>query len=139
MSVRAYALLVAILLGLIGFGALVPGFAHSPPMDAPALMVSEGYGFVLGLFPVNVLDSLLYLGFALFGFLVWDRLASPVTFARATTVCFAVLTVMGLIEPASTGFGLLPVFGMDVLLHAGLSISGAIFGFVRQPASAARA
>lgn len=137
MSVRGYALLVAMVLGLIGFGALVPGFAHSPPLDAPSLMVSEGYGFVLGLFPVNVLDSLLYLAFAAFGFFAWNRLASPVTFARMTGVAFSVLTVMGLIEPASTGFGLLPVFGMDVPLHACLALSGVVYGFLHERSAAA--
>jgi hypothetical protein len=137
MSARAYALLVAIILGLIGFGGFVPGVSHSPPLDAPSLLLSDGYGFVLGLFPVNVLDCLFYLALATYGFFAWNRLASPVTFARMVTVWFAVATVMGLIEPASTGFGVLPVFGLDVLLHATLSASGAVFGFIRQPTSAA--
>jgi len=129
MGGRAYALLVAVLLGLLGLSALVPGAVRSPPLEAPTLIVSEGYGFVLGVFPVNVLDSLLYLTLAGFGFFAWNRLASPVTFARTTGVCFAVLTVMGLIEPASTAFGLLPVFGFDVPLHAALAVSGILFGF----------
>jgi len=137
MSPRAYALLVAIVLGFFGLGALVPGMAHSPPMEAPALIVPECYGYVLGLFPVNALDSLLYLAFAGFGFLAWSRLASPITFARLTGVCFAVLTVMGLIEPASTAFGLLPVFGMDVPLHACLAVTGILYGFVGERSASA--
>ncbi|HXE80858.1 MAG TPA: DUF4383 domain-containing protein [Vicinamibacterales bacterium] len=136
MSLRAYALLVAVVLGLIGLAALVPGAADGPPLDAPALLVSEAYAFVMGIFPVNVLDSVLYLAFAGYGFLAWHRLVSATTFARMVGVCFAVLTVMGLIEPANTAFGLLPVFGFDVALHAVLALSGLIYGFVRERAAA---
>jgi hypothetical protein len=134
---RAYALLIAIVLGLIGLGGLVPGASHSPPYDAPALIVAEGYGFVLGLFPVNALDCVLYLTFAAWGAVSWMRLTSAATFARMTTVYFALLTVMGLVEPANTAFGLLPVFGADVVLHGMIAVSAALFGFiVRHPSAA---
>ena len=50
----------------------------------------------------------------------------------------AVLTVAGLLaEPFSTGFGLVPLYGNDIWLHALLALVGAYFGWVhRNPTTA---
>ena len=55
MNVRAFALALGVAFGLIGVAGFVPGMTHSIHADAPPLVVSEGYGLVLGLFPVPVI------------------------------------------------------------------------------------
>ena len=52
-------------------------------------------------------------------------------YARTVAVIYGVLTVLGLIPATSTTFGLVPIYGNDVWLHAGLAIVAAYFGFVR--------
>jgi hypothetical protein len=44
-------------------------------------------------------------------------------------VIFGVLTVMGLIPGLNTVFGLIPLFGHDIWLHALTAIAAAYFGF----------
>ena len=57
MVLRAFALLMGVVFGLVGILGFTPGAVHSVPMDSPALVVDEGYGLLLGLFPVNVLHN----------------------------------------------------------------------------------
>ena len=51
-------------------------------------------------------------------------------FARGLTVVYGVLAVMGLIPVLNTTFGLIPIFGHDVWLHAGTAILAAYFGWM---------
>jgi hypothetical protein len=57
--------------------------------------------------------------------------ASRVYF-RSVAVIYAVLAIMGLIAAANlhTTFGLVPLYGNDVWLHAVLAVAAAYFGFV---------
>jgi hypothetical protein len=130
MTARAFALLLGVVFGLLGVGSLVPGLAHPIPADAPPLMVSDAYGLVLGLFPVNIIDTLLYLVFGILGVAAWDGLISSETFARLTAVCFTVMTIMGLTYPENIAFGLVPLYGADVPLHAVVAVSAWVYGLV---------
>jgi hypothetical protein len=40
--------------------------------------------------------------------------------------------VLGLIPATSTTFGLVPIYGNDVWLHAGLAVVAAYFGFIHK-------
>ena len=52
---------------------------------------------------------------------------------RAVAVIYALLAVMGLIPGLNTTFGLVPIYGHDVWLHALLAIVAAYFGFAAAP------
>jgi Domain of unknown function (DUF4383) len=56
-------------------------------------------------------------------------------YARVVAITYAALTVMGLIPGLKTLFGLVPLYGHDVWLHAVLAIIAAYFGFVARPAA----
>ena len=69
----------------------------------------------------------------LFG--IWGLVAARSTgaarlYARAVAVIYGALTVMGLIPLTNTTFGLVPIYGNDVWLHALLAAVAAYFGFV---------
>jgi len=130
MNARGYALLTGIVLGMFGVASLVPGLAHPVPADAPPLMVSDLYGYVLGVFPVNVVETVLYLTFGTLGVAAWHGIVPPGSYARLTAVAFTMLTVMGLAYPANIAFGLAPLYGADVALHAVIAASAAAYGFV---------
>ena len=54
--------------------------------------------------------------------------------SRSATATFhAVLAVMGLVPGLDTTFGLVPIYGHDVWLHALLAGVAAYFGFVAAP------
>ena len=92
---------VFLLVGLVGL-------ATTPwSMDA---------GRLLGLFPVNVLHNLVHLGFGAWGLIAAGTLAGATAYCRIAGIAYLVLAVLGLLTP--TGFGLVPIGGHDVWLHA---------------------
>ena len=48
------------------------------------------------------------------------------------------VAVLGLLPQTNTTFGLIPIYGADVWLHAVIAAAAAYFGFVARDAVAAR-
>lgn len=123
---------VFLIVGIVGF---IPGL--TPAHDHPGLMVEAGSGMALGLFPVNALHNIVHLLFGVWGLLGAGSFKAARTYARAVAIAYALLTVMGLIPATSTTFGLVPIYGHDVWLHALLAAIAAYFGFAYRETSAA--
>ena len=109
--------IVFLLLALAGF--LFAGTS----MDPHALTAPRA----LGLFPVNTLHNLVHLVFGAWGLLASRRVGASKNYAQVAGVAFILLALLGFLAP--DGFGLLPLGGNDVLLHAVLGIPLAIVGF----------
>ncbi|MHB0859033.1 MAG: DUF4383 domain-containing protein [Anaerolineae bacterium] len=128
MAVRWFALIVGVLYLLFALLGFLGG--HSPfPVKAPDLAVNAGYGLLLGIFSVNVLHNIVHLLIGLWGVLAYSQVASAVAFAKAMTVFLGVLAIMGLIPGLNTVFGLVPLYGNDVWLHAVTALVAAYFGW----------
>ncbi len=131
MQTRYFALGLGVVYVLVGVLGFVPG--QDPPADAPALSLDSLYKYLLGLFPVNILHTFVHLLVGLAGIAAYRRYADARLFARTIAVVFALLTVMGLIPGLKDTFGLIPLFGHDVWLHALTALAGAYFGWVAAP------
>jgi hypothetical protein len=112
--------------GLLG---LIPAALMPPPADAPPTTFAVLYGYLLGLFPVNILHSAVHIAIGAWGLMAWRGMASPHVFARSLAIFYGVLAVMGLIPGMNTLFGMLPMHGHDVWLHAGTAVVAAYFGW----------
>jgi hypothetical protein len=112
--------------GVLGF---IPGIVQ-PPSGSPALAVEWGHGRLLGLFPVNVTHNLVHILIGIWGIVAARSLAAALTYARGVAIIYGVLTVLGLIPATYTLFGLAPIHGHDVWLHALSAIAAAYFGFI---------
>ena len=128
MTTRNFAMVAGVVYIIVGVLGFVPPLLTSPA-DAPPLAVNQGYGYLFGLFPVNILHSLVHLGVGVWGVLAARTLAAARTYAASLAIIFGVLTVMGLVPRLNTVFGLIPLFGHDVWLHAVTAIAAAYFGF----------
>jgi hypothetical protein len=128
MKTRIYALVMGIVFLVIGVLGFVPGLV-SHPEGLPPLAVETGHGLLLGLFAVNVLHNLVHLAFGLCGVVVWRSFVASRIYARATTAVYAVLLVMGLVPGLHTLFGLVPLHGADVWLHAAIAVVSAYFAY----------
>jgi hypothetical protein len=126
---RYFALIVGIVYVLIGILGFLPGLTTPPPPAAPDLAVDAGYGYLLGLFPINVLHNLVHLGVGVLGLVGYSSFSRARTFARGLAVFYGLLAIMGLIPFLRTTFGLIPIFGHDIWLHAVTAIAAAYFGF----------
>ena len=140
--IRTFALILGIIYLLVGIAGFIPGLVQHHP-DLPPIAVDSLYGRLLGLFPVNVLHSIVHLLIGLWGLLSSRSLGASRLYGKGLAIIFGLLTILGLIPGLNTVFGLVPLFGHDVWLHALTAIVAAYFGFVapategrRVPASA---
>ena len=123
----------ALILGVAYLGAgalgLIPAALMPPPPDAPPTNFTVLYGYLLGLFPVNVLHSAVHIAIGAWGLMAWSGKADAQVFARALALLYGALAVMGVLPGMNTLFGMLPMHGHDVWLHAGTAALAAYFGW----------
>lgn len=131
MNTRTFALLFGIVFLAVGALGFLPSMVH-PPMDGHDVSMTQGYGDLLGLFPVNMLHNIVHILFGVWGLLAYRSLAGARTYARGVAIIYAVLTVLGLLPATNTTFGLIPIYGNDVWLHAALALVAAYFGWMNR-------
>ncbi len=129
MYVRPFALIAGIVYALIGILGFVPGVLRPPQAGGPDLAVQAAYGYLFGLFPVNALHSLVHLAVGIWGLVSFTSLTAARTYAQSLTWVFGILAVMGLIPVLNVTFGLLPLFGHDIWLHALTAAVAWYFGY----------
>jgi hypothetical protein len=127
MVARTFALVAGIIYVAVGLLGFVPGATQSPPAGTPGLTVDAGYGYLLGLFPVNALHNVVHLLVGVLGLAAYFGKVEARLFARGLAIVYGVLAVMGLIPALNTTLGLVPIFGHDVWLHA---LTAAIAAYV---------
>lgn len=126
MHKRTFALIAGIVFLGAGFAGFVP--ALLTPLDRE-LAVPAMQGRLLGLFPTNVLHNLFHIAFGVWGIIAYRNVVWATLFARTTAVIYGLLIIAGLIPMLDTMFGLIPIYGHDVWLHAILAVAAAYFGF----------
>jgi hypothetical protein len=132
MNVRNFALIFGIVFLIIGAGGFIPGLTDHSATPDPGLTMTSGYGHELGMFPINILHNIVHLLFGVWGLLASRSLGGARTYARGTAIIYALFTIMGLIPGLNTTFGLVPLYGGDVVLHLVLAVVAAYFGFVHR-------
>lgn len=127
MNTATAALVFGVVFVLAGLAGFVPS---PPPPGAPPLAIEHGHGLALGLFPINTLHNVVHLLFGVLGIAAArGSIMSARDYFRVVAVAYALLVVLGLIPATQTTFGLVPIWGADVWLHAALAAAAAYFGF----------
>ena len=129
MKTSTFALIFGIAYLAAGVLGMIPAALQPPPADAPATTFTVLYGYLLGLFPVNVLHSAVHLVIGAWGIAAWSGSVSALGYARSLAVLYGLLAVMGLVPGLNTVFGLIPIHSHDVWLHAGSAAIAAYFGW----------
>ncbi|MDQ5847813.1 MAG: DUF4383 domain-containing protein [Pseudomonadota bacterium] len=129
MRTSTFALIVGIVYLGAGVLGLIPAMLQPPPFDAPATTFTLLYGYLLGLFPVNVILTAVHLATGYWGMAAWSRAADAGVYARSMAMLYGALGIMGLIPGMHTMFGLVPLYGHDVWLHLGTAAVAAYFGW----------
>jgi len=128
MAARYFALMSGLAYLAVGVLGFIPGFVGLP-YAAPDLAVGAGFGFLFGLFPINVLHNLVHLGVGIWGLVSYPKYESSQVYSRGLAVFYGLLAVMGLIPVLNTTFGLIPIYSHDVWLHAITALLAGIVGF----------
>jgi hypothetical protein len=128
MSVRTFAAAFGLVFLLAGASGFIPGL--SPEHAHPGMIISSESRLALGLFPVNVLHNLVHLAFGVWGLVAARTVHGSVIYGKGVALIYGLLTVLGLIPATNTAFGLVPIYGNDVWLHAALAAVAAYFGYI---------
>ena len=133
---RFFALITGVIYLVMGLMGFVPSFVAEPttlPDYVAELGVHSGFGYLMGLFPINTPHNIVHLVVGAVGILASISLDSSRWFAGFLGIFYGLLTVMGLIPVANTTFGLIPIYGNDVWLHAITAAIAIYFGFIATP------
>jgi uncharacterized protein DUF4383 len=112
---------IARVLGIAFLLAGILGFA--PFVTVPAGLTAEwvtlnaSYGFLVALFPVNVVHDVIHVLFGIWGLLAAGSFAAAVRYCRSIAWIYGLLVVLGAIPITNTLFGIVPIYGFDVGLH----------------------
>src|SRR5688500_14680730 len=138
MTIRYFALILGIAFLLIGVMGFIPAFV-TEPTGTHDLTVHANHGLLLGLFPVNVLHNLVHILFGIWGIAAYATgFSGARLYARSVAVIYGWLAIMGLIPALQTTFGMIPIHGHDVWLHALIAVAAAVFGWAVVDRSTAR-
>ncbi|HYX34812.1 MAG TPA: DUF4383 domain-containing protein [Oligoflexus sp.] len=132
MQTKNFALVAGILFLVIGVLGFVPAFRMMPPGHAPNLALEGSYGYLFGLFPINVLHNIVHIAVGIWGLMAYRNFASARGYSKSLAVGYGVLAVMGLVPGLNVLGGYLPLFGHDVWLHALTAAVAAYFGFANR-------
>jgi hypothetical protein len=128
-GIQIFALIIGIAFLAAGVLGFVPALL-TPPSGAHNVAVQGFHGNLLGLFPVNWLHNVVHLGVGAWGLAAARSYRGSVSFSRGLAVIYGILAVMGLFPVLNTTFGLIPLHGHDIWLHAGTAAIAAYFGWV---------
>jgi hypothetical protein len=109
----------AVFLALGVLGLVAPGGMSMGADPAPAML--------FGMFPVNVLHSIVHIAFGIWGLLASRSFAGAKIYAQVGGVIYVVLACLGFIVP--TVLGLMPIGGNNIWLHAAIGLVLAGVGF----------
>lgn len=132
MNTRTFARIFGIVFLIVGLGGFIPGLTDHSATPDPGLTMTSGYGHELGMFPINILHNIVHLLFGVWGLAASRSYGGARGYFRAVAIIYALLTVMGLVDGLDTTFGLIPLYGGDVVLHALLAAVAAYFGFMNR-------
>jgi hypothetical protein len=130
MTPRNFALIIGIAFLAAGVLGFVPALLSPPPDTAPRVGITAFHGYLLGLFAVNVMHNLVHLAIGAWGIAASRSAAGARTYSKTLAIFYGVLAVMGLVPVLNTMFGLAPIHGHDVWLHAATALAAAYFGWV---------
>jgi hypothetical protein len=134
MSTRSFAMIFGIVFLLVGIAGFVPSLVQPAPGGD---MNMGGMGMLFGMFAVNMMHNIVHIVFGLWGLAASRSAGGAVMYARAVAVIYGLVAIMGLIPATQDTFGLMPIYGKDVWLHAALALVGAYFGWVNRSPTAA--
>ncbi|MEL6382599.1 MAG: DUF4383 domain-containing protein, partial [Cyanobacteria bacterium J06626_18] len=135
--VRIFALITGVFLTALGLAGFIPSLMSAPDTFPASIalygVAGDQVGNLFGIFPANGAENILYIVWGIAGLATAIALDSARFYAGLTAVFLGLLTILGLLPYSNTVFGLFPIYGGDVWLHAAVAAVAAYFGFIARP------
>jgi Domain of unknown function (DUF4383) len=125
-----------LVLGVFGFApnllSIPPfGFESDLPLDPAIFPYAQGFGYLFGLFPTNLMHDLVRLTVGLFGIAASGNSIAARSFNRIFAIVYLLLAVMGLLPFSNTLGGFMPIFGNNVGFNALIALFAGYIGFIK--------
>jgi len=135
MNTRNFSMILGVIFVVVGICGFIPGLnqmhEHNTGGGVDLTVTGPGTGHLLGLFHVNVLHNAVHLLFGVMGILMSRDLGTARLYCRIVAIAYGLLAIMGILpQPFRNTFGLVPIEGNDVWLHALIALACAYFGFI---------
>lgn len=118
MKAPLLARILGIAFSIVGILGFVP-YVTRPAVPTDAyIQLSLFYGFLFAIFAVNVVVNGAQVLLGIWGLLASRAFPSSVRYCRWITWIFALLVILGVIPITNTLFGVAPLYGHDIWLHA---------------------
>ncbi|HEX2827823.1 MAG TPA: DUF4383 domain-containing protein [Burkholderiales bacterium] len=130
MTGRAFALAIGIVFLAIGVLGFISPLVTPAPEQAPDVRFTYYYGYLFGILPVNYFVNLVHMAMGAWGITASRSAGGSRAYAKTIAVISGALAIVGLVPALNTLFGLAPVYGNDVWLHAIAAIAAAFFGWL---------
>jgi Domain of unknown function (DUF4383) len=140
MAIRNAALILGLLHLIIGLAGFIPGLTFVPnATSGPTDFVypGPGYGYTFSFLPTNYFHSAVGLLIGLWGIAGFTSLGGAIAFNQAFAIIGAAQAIMGIIPGLNTVFGLMPLYGGNVLMSLLAAGVAYYYGFVK-PGSIAK-
>ncbi|HSK18295.1 MAG TPA: DUF4383 domain-containing protein [Longimicrobiales bacterium] len=122
---RSTAQLGALIFGIVFLLVGILGLFVPNGMGMEADM--ETAGLLFGLFPVNLVHNIVHLAFGVWGLVASRTHPASRSYGRIGAIAYGALVVIAFLSP--TLFGLAPIGGNDIWLHAVLALGLAYIGY----------
>ena len=128
MTARTYAALFGGIYLVFGICGFVPALWEHPAAD-PTLSIRVFHASLFGVFAVNIITSMTHLVIGLWGAMAANNRYSALVFARAGTIIFLLMGILGLIpfHVINNVYGTAPLYGNNVWLHLVSAAVGIFF------------
>ena len=135
MAERYCALSIGIIFALIGVAGFIPSLVSLPstggaiPLEASSDIYAAGYGYLFGLFPINLVHNIVHVIVGVLGIVAYNSVGGARFFNRGFAISYFLIAIMGFIPVVQTTFGLMPIFGNNVWFNGLTAAIAAYFGF----------
>jgi hypothetical protein len=133
---RLFTLVIGLVFLALGICGLISPLVQQPPpqMDAQHMVVSANYGYLFGIFPMNIISDILFIVIGGFGLLaafsvITSRYFERTLFALAVVWVFAGFLPLGI----SRLWGIMPLWGWTDALFLMTALFTFYFAFVEGP------
>lgn len=138
-SERNCALILGVLFTVLGLAGFIPALVSFPSPEVAGVAplpidlrdtYTQGFGYLFGLFPINLMHNLVHLAVGIFGLSASTTVGGARLFNRFFAISYLLIAIMGLVPVAHTVFGLMPIFGNNVWFNALTALIAGYFGFL---------
>lgn len=130
MDIKKFAFWLGVLFLVLGVAGFFPALVAPPGIMDPTLNFHSGHGRLFGIFPINTVHNLIHIAFGIWGIVSAKEYFAARFYCRVNAIAYALLALMGLFPVLNTVFGLTPLHGGTIWLHAMIAVSAGYYGYV---------